>query len=191
MRRSTAGVAATAMAVAVAAVIAQAALTHSRPAGLTPTPTPTSGGPAACARGQRVDGALVTKVTDGDTVHATACGADVTVRVIGLNTPETKKPRSPVECYGPEASRYATQQLFSRRVTLIPDRRAGYVDKYGRLLYRIEVAGQDYAEGAIRAGYGRANDYGHKEDRTAAYAAAQKIAQDGGAGLWGACPAPG
>jgi len=190
----TAGVLA---ALAVVATVVQTAVTHRHQAGPGGPSSSATGSATAspraagCERGRQVDGALVTKVTDGDTIHAEACGADITVRIIGLNTPETKKPRSPVECYGPEASRYATQQLFSRRVTLIPDRRAGYSDKYRRWLYRVDVAGQDYAEGAIRAGYGRANDYGHKGDKSAVYAAAEKIAQDAGVGLWGSCPVPG
>lgn len=156
-RMTTAGAAMVLAGLALAAVLAQHALFNGGDAptpGGSPSPAPTSSS-AACGRGQPVHDALIVKVTDGDTVHAVACGADITVRVIGLDTPETKKPATPVQCYGPEASRFAGQQLFSRRAELIPDRRAGFTDKYGRWLYVIEVGGQDYAETAIRAGSGR------------------------------------
>ena len=186
---STSRVAGWTIGLAAAATAATALLTggHGDGTPAAPGSTPTASGTApACPVGQQLEG-LVTKVTDGDTVHVDACGG-LTVRVIGLDTPETKKPRTPVQCYGPEASRFATQQLFGRRAALIPDRRAGYRDKYGRWLFRIEVNGQDYAELAIRAGYGRANDFGHREAKTAVYAAAQQAARDAGVGLWGACP---
>ena len=46
----------------------------------------------------------VIRVIDGDTLVAKIGDTAVTVRVLGENAPETVKPHSPVECYGPEAS---------------------------------------------------------------------------------------
>ena len=46
----------------------------------------------------------VSKVTDGDTLHVVIEGKDETVRLIGINTPETVDPRRAVECFGKEAS---------------------------------------------------------------------------------------
>ena len=40
----------------------------------------------------------VTKITDGDTIHISMDGRDETIRLIGINTPETVDPRRPVEC---------------------------------------------------------------------------------------------
>lgn len=131
--------------------------------------------------------ATVTRVVDGDTFHAKTCAGDVTVRVIGLDTPETKKPRTPVQCYGPEATVYAKTALGGRAVRLIPDRKAGLKDKYGRRLYRVEIDGADYALDAIQAGAGRHNDYGHRQARSAQYASAQQSAQNRRVGLWGVC----
>lgn len=150
-------------------------------------------GAAACA----TEGvtARVTKVTDGDTIHAQLlCGPEegvaVTVRIVGMNTPETKRPRSPVQCFGPEASAYAARQLSDRTVVLIADSRAGRLDKYGRRLFHVEVGGRDYAADAIRAGYAEHDDYGHRQDRSATYALAQVEAQLDHVGAWAACPSP-
>jgi micrococcal nuclease len=43
-------------------------------------------------------------VVDGDTVDLLVGGRQERVRLIGVDTPETKHPDKPVECFGPEAS---------------------------------------------------------------------------------------
>jgi endonuclease YncB( thermonuclease family) len=76
--------------------------------------------------------AVVTRVVDGDTVEARVEGEVEDVRLIGVDTPETVKPGEPVECFGPQASRFSHRTLEGRRVRLIfgEERR----DVYGRLL---------------------------------------------------------
>ena len=53
----------------------------------------------------------VLKVVDGDTIHIDIDGKKETVRLIGINTPETVDPRRPVECFGKEASNKASEIL--------------------------------------------------------------------------------
>src|SRR5688572_15108168 len=55
--------------------------------------------------------ASLVKVVDGDTVVVDIDGQRQTVRLIGIDTPETVKPNSPVECFGPEASAFTEQLL--------------------------------------------------------------------------------
>ena len=76
--------------------------------------------------------ALVTRVVDGDTFEARIEGDEEDVRLIGVDTPETVKPGSPVECFGPRASSYAHRLLEGRRLRLVfgEERR----DPYDRLL---------------------------------------------------------
>src|SRR6476646_7679984 len=63
--------------------------------------------------------ATVVHVVDGDTlVVAFADGQRATVRVLGVATPETVDPRKPVQCFGPEASRYAKARLGGASVRL-------------------------------------------------------------------------
>ena len=55
--------------------------------------------------------ATVTAVVDGDTIDVSIEGRDERVRLIGIDTPETKKPDAPIECFGPEASEFTTGLL--------------------------------------------------------------------------------
>src|ERR1044072_5350510 len=66
-------------------------------------------------------GAVVTRVGDGDTIHVAIGGHDETVRLIGINTPETVDPRAPVECFGAEASARTHELLDGQAVWLERD----------------------------------------------------------------------
>ena len=46
----------------------------------------------------------VVKVVDGDTIAVRKNGVTETVRLIGVNAPESVDPRRPVQCFGREAS---------------------------------------------------------------------------------------
>ncbi|MCC7357403.1 thermonuclease family protein [Candidatus Uhrbacteria bacterium] len=83
--------------------------------------------------------ALVTRVVDGDTIHVKPDGQteDVTVRLLGINTPESVDPRRPVECFGKEASVHAKGLLEGKRIRLEPDLQADDHDKYNRLLRKV------------------------------------------------------
>src|SRR4029453_3014634 len=75
----------------------------------------------------------VTHVVDGDTVAATVPGGDEeTVRYIGIDTPETVKPDTPVQCGGPQAHAVNERLVSGRAVTLRFD--AARRGAYGRLL---------------------------------------------------------
>jgi micrococcal nuclease len=69
-----------------------------------------------------VETVRVSRVIDGDTFKAVGAGGGVvTVRVLGIDTPETKDPRKPVQCWGPDASSWAVEQLQGRQVRLTTD----------------------------------------------------------------------
>ena len=91
---------------------------------------------SACAQSQpaSTDGrATVVKVTDGDTIVVRIAGRVEHVRLLGIDTPETHKPDSPVECFGPEAAdRLATLLPDGTVVRLVRDVEAR--DRYDRLL---------------------------------------------------------
>jgi len=90
----------------------------------------------------------VVRDIDGDTIVVAVSGHDITVRLIGADTPETVDPRKPVECYGPEASAEA-KRIFGERigdatstgvsVYLDKDPTKGDYDKYGRLLAYVRL----------------------------------------------------
>jgi micrococcal nuclease len=79
-------------------------------------------------------GELVTvqRVVDGDTFIALAGARRFRVRLIGLDTPETVKPGTPIQCFGPEASTYAKGSLTGKLVRLVYD--VDRYDRYGRTL---------------------------------------------------------
>lgn len=74
----------------------------------------------------------VTKVVDGDTIEVLINGQKQTVRLIGINTPETVDPRRPVQCFGKEASAETKRLLSGKQVYLTQD--VSERDKYDRLL---------------------------------------------------------
>lgn len=74
----------------------------------------------------------VNSVVDGDTIKVTISGKEESVRLIGVDNPETVKPNSPVEAYGKEASNFTKEQLTGKEVFLEKDVQER--DKYGRLL---------------------------------------------------------
>src|ERR1700712_4979289 len=66
--------------------------------------------------------ATVIRAIDGDTVVVrTSSGRTETVRLLGIDTPETHDPRKPVQCFGPEAAAYTKRELTGRAVRLQPD----------------------------------------------------------------------
>ncbi|MBU0708808.1 thermonuclease family protein [Patescibacteria group bacterium] len=76
----------------------------------------------------------VVKVVDGDTIAVDINGVTESIRLIGIDTPETVDPRKPVQCFGVEASNKAKSVLDGKVVTLESDSTQGDRDKYGRLL---------------------------------------------------------
>ncbi len=123
-----------------------------------------AGGAAGSARPPKTFRRLavtVTSVVDGDTLKVLLPnGARTTVRVIGIDTPETKKPRVPVECGGREATALMTSLASGKAASLISDPSQDSVDRYGRLLGYVEVDGRDLGLQLVRAGRADVYVYG-------------------------------
>ncbi len=133
--------------------------------------------------------ATVLRIVDGDTVDIVDdVRGRLRVRLLGIDTPETKKPGYTVGCWGPEASAFATDALLGRRVALIADPTQDRTDRYGRTLaYLDSMDGWDYSVEAARAGAARAYVYrGHPVARADDIAAAEQEARTAQRGLWGA-----
>jgi micrococcal nuclease len=98
---------------------------------------------------------LVTKVYDGDTISVNMDGREEKIRMIGVDTPETHKPNSPVECYGQQASDFTKQQLSEQEVKLEPDPLNQNRDRYQRLLrYVYTKDGRLFNAELVKQGYG-------------------------------------
>lgn len=129
----------------------------------------------------------VTEVVDGDTIQVDMNGTQEKVRFIGVDTPETKKPNAPVQCYGPEASEFTKQALTGKSVRLEADPLDDNRDRYGRLLRYVYLQdGSLLEETLIKQGLGFAYlsfPFQKKEQ----FAKLQEDAQTNKVGLWGAC----
>ncbi len=132
----------------------------------------------------------VIKVVDGDTVTVETNGVRETIRVIGINTPETVDPRKPVECFGQEASSRAHELLDNQTVTLEADSTQGERDKYDRLLRYVFLSnGSDFGKQMISEGYAYEYTYSTPYKYQQDYKTSQSDAENAKRGLWadGAC----
>jgi micrococcal nuclease len=144
-------------------------------------------------KGRTIPGLEVQRVIDGDTIKVDIDGESLTVRMVGIDTPETVKPDSPVECFGPEASDFATGLLTDATVTLEIDESQGATDQYGRALAYVWRELPDgslsmFNLEAVAGGYAEARQYGPDAYAwKAEFDAAEDAARSAGAGQWGAC----
>lgn len=157
-----------------------------------PVDPPATNPPASTAAGPAPDeigAGTVTRVVDGDTMEVTADGGgEVTVRVLGIDTPETKDPRRAVQCWGPQASQFATDTLLGESVRLAGDPTQATRDRYGRLLAYVYLPdGSNFSVLAAAAGAARAYVYDVPDTAHPAITAAADEARTARRGLWGAC----
>lgn len=133
--------------------------------------------------------ATISKVTDGDTIHVKLDGVDKTVRLIGIDTPETHKPGVKVECGGREASaNMARLAPMGAKATLTPDPGQDSVDRYGRMLAYVWVNHRSLQLEQIYAGWAEVYIYrGKPFARAETYQKAEGVAKRGKRGVWGAC----
>ncbi len=77
--------------------------------------------------------ATVLKVVDGDTVDIVDdVRGRLRIRLLGIDTPETKKPGYTVGCWGPQASEFAKSTLLGQRVAFVSDPSQVMYDRFGR-----------------------------------------------------------
>jgi len=174
-----------------------------------PTPAPAPK-PKSKKRAQRI-AARITSVVDGDTIKVRAFGAKrrfYTVRLIGIDTPETKKPGRGVECGGKRATAAMWRLSFrgatdsdgdgledgyfegrGRRVTLVTDPTQDTFDRYGRLLaYVTTVQGRNLQAEMLRRGWAKVYVYGGNPFvRYERFSRAQSRASTRGRGAWKRC----
>ena len=100
------------------------------------------------------DQAVVVRVIDGDTFEASVNGEQKTVRLLNVDTPETKDPNKPVECMGPEATNALEQLLpVGSSVRLELDKEP--LDKYGRTLAGVFDSKESLVNAEVaRMGFG-------------------------------------
>ena len=130
----------------------------------------------------------IAHVIDGDTVDIDINGRTERVRLIGVDTPETKHPTKPIECFGPEASAYLTQ-LLPKGTAVRIERDVEARDRYGRMLLYLYLVSNDLFINLdlVARGYGtpmsiEPNTF-HRND----FVRAASQAEAANVGLWKAC----
>jgi micrococcal nuclease len=159
----------------VAAVIAVIAWPHSH--GHTPA-------------GGRGVPAVVVRPVDGDTLVARARGRTFYVRLLGIDTPETHRPGTPVECGGPDASaRMNALAPPGSHIRLQTDPTQDRVDRYGRLLAYVWLPDGKLAESEqLEAGWATTYVYaGRPVELFPRLAAAARAARAAHRGVWAEC----
>lgn len=150
--------------------------------------------------------AVVTGVVDGDTIRVRrGYNRAYTVRLIGVDTPETKNPGTPVECGGPQATSNMFRLGFTRprdanrdglydrkggrgrRVKVTTDPTQDRRDRYGRLLAYVKSARGSFAGKQLRAGWATVYVFENPFEQLATFQAAEGSARAAGRGAWGRC----
>jgi micrococcal nuclease len=134
---------------------------------------------------QRVARAHVTRVIDGDTIEVSIAGRDDEVRYIGIDTPETVKPGTPVQCFGPQASSFNHRLVEGRAVRLVFDSERR--DVYGRLLAYVFVGQRFVNARLVRLGYARTLTIPPNDTHAGLFHRLARDAGLAGRGLWGTC----
>jgi micrococcal nuclease len=158
------------------------------------------GGPGSLAPPAPRTVVTVQRVTDGDTIRVSGTSQLTgrpaeTIRLIGVDTPETVHPNRPVQCFGPEASAYTKRELpVGITVTLAfdagtteaqmrdrtPSRRLlAYVWRTDDRMHNLEL---------VKGGYARASHYPPQDDYRHLFKATEATAKAANRGRWGACP---
>ena len=132
--------------------------------------------------------ATMARIVDGDTIDVTIDGHRERVRLIGIDTPETKKENTPVQCFGPEATKFTTS-LLPVGTPLHLERDVVGRDDYGRLLAYVYVAGDGMFVNLriIREGFARPLTIPPNVAHADEFVAAAGDAEAGNIGLWARC----
>jgi micrococcal nuclease len=129
--------------------------------------------------------AYVTRVVDGDTVEVLLDGSEEDVRYIGVDTPETVKPDSPVECFGPQASSFNHRLVEGELVRLVFDEERR--DVYGRLLAYVYLGDRLVSAELLRRGLARTLNIPPNDRFAGRFKRLEIAAARAGRGLWSAC----
>ncbi len=139
-----------------------------------------------------VEEVKVNRVVDGDTV---VLEDGRTIRLLNVDTPETKKPGVAVMCYGPEASSYTTKMLENRIILIKPDKEDK--DRYGRSLRFIFFVGEDTSAIAnsfnaklIKEGYAKSSTVKPNNTYQNYFETLERQTKQLKVGAWGECPDP-
>ncbi|WP_018392440.1 thermonuclease family protein [Bacillus sp. 37MA] len=124
----------------------------------------------------------VNRVVDGDMLKVTIDGKEETVRLILVDTPETKHPQKGVQPFGPEASAFTTEQLSGVEVKIEPGIEER--DRYGRLLAYVYVGEKMFNKMLLEKGLARVAVYPPNTQYLDEFEKIQADAKSKAIGIW-------
>ena len=133
----------------------------------------------------------VARVVDGDTIRVELPSGEEAVRYIGIDTPESVKPGSPVECFAKRASAFNERLVGGERVRLVRD--VEERDRFGRLLAYVyrERDGLFVNAELVRGGYATVATFPPNVAHVDEFRRLARRARLSGRGLWGKCEGAG
>ena len=139
--------------------------------------------------------ATVTRVVDGDTIEVVISavtpgpgagqaqiGVEYDLRLIGIDTPESVKPNTPVECFAKEASAAAKALLEGQEVRLVKD--VEEADRYDRLLRYVYIEDEMANARLVANGYAHAYTYPPNVRHSEFLVGLERQARENERGLW-------
>jgi micrococcal nuclease len=135
------------------------------------------------------DSAVVTRVIDGDTIRVRTPTGSERVRVLAIDTPESVRPQTPVECGAKAAARLVRRLAGPGAIVrLTGDPTQDDRDRYGRLLRYVEAGGRDVGAAVVAAGLADVYVFrGSPARRVDRYRRLLAAARDGRRGVFGSC----
>ena len=129
----------------------------------------------------------VTRIVDGDTIHVALGGREEKVRYIGVDTPESVKPGTPVQCFAKRASAFNERLVAGEKVRLVRDHEER--DRYGRLLAYVYRARDGLFVNAVlvRRGYAVPLTIPPNVAHADQFRELAATARRKGRGLWSSC----
>ncbi len=122
----------------------------------------------------------VIRVIDGDTIEIEG---GKKVRYIGIDTPESKHPSKPVQCFSAEATKKNKELVEGKEVRLETD--VSETDRYGRLLRYVYV-GDDFINNLlVSEGFAQSSAYPPDIKHQSIFDESQRLARENSKGLWG------
>ena len=126
------------------------------------------GSPAPPAKGFEAE---VVGVVDGDTIDVLVGRQKTRIRIEGIDCPELAQP------FGRAAKQFSSDRVFGKRVEILPQS----TDRYGRLVARVRVGGEDLGLALLEAGLAwQYTTYSHDP----LYGSAERAARTARQGLW-------
>jgi micrococcal nuclease len=137
---------------------------------------------AVSPSGSQAEQFKVNRVSDGDTIKVRGASGEMTIRLFGIDAPETShKKREPSQPFSQQSTRYLAGLVLNKTVEI---KEYGH-DRYGRVLAVVTLGGKTINLEMVKAGFAEVCRGEHaKGFDPAPYIEAEKGARSAKKGMW-------